>query len=297
MLLTLTLLCLLSNAQTPRGRRPARQSATSASVKSDTLKRDTLAMDSAKLHAKKLSPSALNSMVTYSAKDSAVNDIGRRYTYLFGDAVVKYEDMELQADYIEIDFKNNELYACGVADSSGHVRGSPIFIQGESQYQAREIKYNFTTHKGKITHVITTQDEGFVHGEQIKKMDDNVAFIKKGKYTTCELEHPHYEVDFTKAKFIQHDKIIIGPAYLSFKDVPTPIAIPFAFFPLDAQRKSGFVMPSIGESSNLGFYFQNLGFYFAISDHLDLLLSTDLYTRGSWAVKAKSNYVYLSVLP
>ena len=292
MLLTLTLLCLLSNAQNPRSRRPARPSANATSVKADTLKRDTLAVDSAKLHVKKLPPSALNSMVTYSAKDSAVNDIGRRYTYLFGDAVVKYEDMELRADYIEIDFKNNELYACGVADSFGTVRGSPIFVQGESQYQAREIKYNFTTHKGKITHVITTQDEGFVHGEQIKKMDDNVAFIKKGKYTTCELEHPHYEVDFTKAKFIQHDKIIIGPAYLSFKDVPAPIAIPFAFFPLDAQRKSGFVMPSIGESSNLGFYFQNLGFYFAISDHLDLLLSADLYTRGSWAVKAKSNYVY-----
>ena len=292
MLLTLTFLCLLSNAQNPRSRRPARPSENTAVVKTDSLKRDTLALDSAKIHVKRLSPSALNSMVTYSSKDSAVNDISRRYTYLFGDAVVKYEDMELRADYIEIDFKNNELYACGVADSFGTVRGSPIFVQGESQYQAREIKYNFTTHKGKITHVITTQDEGFVHGEQIKKMDDNVAFIKKGKYTTCELEHPHYEVDFTKAKFIQHDKIIIGPAYLSFKDVPAPIAIPFAFFPLDAQRKSGFVMPSIGESSNLGFYFQNLGFYFAISDHLDLLLSADLYTRGSWAIKAKSNYVY-----
>ena len=229
MLLTLMLLCLLSNAQNPRGRRPARKPASGTVVKPDTLKRDTLAVDSAKVQAKKLSPSAINSMVTYSSKDSAVNDISRRYTYLFGDAVVKYEDMELRADYIEIDFKNNELYACGVADSSGVVRGSPIFIQGESQYQAREIKYNFTTHKGKISHVITTQDEGFVHGDQIKKMGDDVAFIKKGKYTTCELEHPHYEVDFTKAKFIQHDKIIIGPAYLSFTNVPTPIAIPFAF--------------------------------------------------------------------
>lgn len=262
-----------------------------AQVAKDSLKTDSLSSDTVVFH-KKLSPNALNSLVTYSAKDSAVNDISRRYTYLFGDAVVKYEDMELRADYIEIDFANNELYACGVADSFGIVHGSPVFAQGESEYRAREIKYNFTTHKGKITHVITTQDEGFVHGEHIKKMDDNVAFIKKGKYTTCELDHPHYEVDFTKAKFIQHDKIIIGPAYLSFKDVPTPIAIPFAFFPLETQRKSGFVMPSFGESSSLGFYFQDIGFYFAISDNLDLLLSADIYTRGSWAVKAKSNYVF-----
>ena len=295
MILILTLLCMFANAQKPHGRRPLRAAVPNSVVSPDSMKLDSAKLDSLKNQAispKKISPNAINSIVTYSAKDSAVNDISRRYTYLFGDAVVTYEDMELRADYIEIDFKNNELYACGVADSAGNVRGSPVFIQGESQYRAREIKYNFTTHKGKITHVITTQDEGFIHGEQIKKMGDNVAFIKKGKYTTCELDHPHYEVDFTKAKFIQHDKIIIGPAYLSFKDVPAPIAIPFAFFPLDAQRKSGFVMPSLGESSNLGFYFQDLGFYFAISDHLDLLLSTDLYTRGSWAIKAKSNYVY-----
>ena len=289
--LIFNLFCVYSHAQTPRGRRPLRATGAPAQVAKDSLRTDSLSSDTVVFH-KKLSPNALNSLVTYSAKDSAVNDISRRYTYLFGDAVVKYEDMELRADYIEIDFANNELYACGVADSFGIVRGSPVFAQGESEYRAREIKYNFTTHKGKITHVITTQDEGFVHGEHIKKMDDNVAFIKKGKYTTCELDHPHYEVDFTKAKFIQHDKIIIGPAYLSFKDVPTPIAIPFAFFPLETQRKSGFVMPSFGESSSLGFYFQDLGFYFAISDNLDLLLSADIYTRGSWAVKAKSNYVF-----
>ena len=289
--LIFNLFCVYLQAQTPRGRKPLRATGAPAQVAKDTLKADSLSSDTVVFH-KKLSPNALNSLVTYSAKDSAVNDISRRYTYLFGDAVVKYEDMELRADYIEIDFANNELYACGVADSFGIVRGSPVFSQGESEYRAREIKYNFTTHKGKITHVITTQDEGFVHGEHIKKMDDNVAFIKKGKYTTCELDHPHYEVDFTKAKFIQHDKIIIGPAYLSFKNVPTPIAIPFAFFPLETQRKSGFVMPSFGESASLGFYFQDVGFYFAISDNLDLLLSADIYTRGSWAVKAKSNYVF-----
>ena len=214
---------------------------------------------------KVISPNAITSLVEYSAKDSVVNDLQRRYIYLFGDAVVKYEDMELRADYIEIDFKNNELYASGVADSSGVIHGNPVFSQADANYHAHEIKYNFTTKKGKITHVITTQDDGFIHGEQVKKMDDNVAFIKHGKYTTCELDDPHFEVTFSKAKVIQHDKILIGPAYLSFTGVPTPLALPFGFFPLDNKHKSGFVMPSFGQSSTMGFYLNDLGFYFAIS--------------------------------
>ncbi len=256
---------------------------------------DSLQLDSllkAANNTKKLSPNAISQIVYYSAADSTVNDLQRRYTYLFGDAVVKYEDMELRADYIEIDFRNNELYASGVLDTSGRMTGNPVFKQGEMEYKAHEIKYNFTTHKGKISHVITTEDEGFIHGEQVKKMGDKEAFIKNGKYTTCDLENPHYEIAFTKAKIIQHDKIVIGPAYLSFTGVPTPLALPFGFFPLEKTRRSGLVMPSIGESSSLGFYLQDLGFYFGINDNIDLLLSADIYTRGSWAIKAQSDYVY-----
>lgn len=295
MLLIFSFLCVFASAQNPRARRPIRHvpdSIVQARLQTipDSLRADSLQNDHKSV--KVLSPNALNSIVTYSAKDSTVNDLQNRYTYLFGNAVVKYEDMELQADYIEIDFKNNELYASGVADSNGNIRGAPVFIQGESQYRAQEIKYNFTTQKGKITNVITTEDEGFIHGEQVKKMGDAVAFIKKGKYTTCELDHPHYEIDFTKAKVIQHDKIVIGPAYLSFQGVPTPLAIPFGFFPLDKGKRSGLVMPSFGESSSLGFYLQDLGFYFGINDNIDLLLSADIYTRGSWGVKAQSDYVY-----
>lgn len=239
-----------------------------------------------------ISQNAITSVVDYSARDSVVNDLQRRITILFGDAMVKYEDMELHADYIEIDFEHTEIYACGVADTNGHMFGYPVFSQGSDNYYAHEIKYNFTTKKGKISHVITTQDDGFIHGEHVKKMGDNVAYIKHGKYTTCELDHPHFEIDFSKAKVIQHDKILIGPAYLSFTGVPTPLALPFGFFPLDAQHKSGLVMPSFGQSGTMGFYLNDLGFYFAINDNIDLLLSADIYTRGSWALKAKSNYVF-----
>ena len=286
-----SVLCIATSAQNVKPRR-------TVNTTSDTVGRgipnpgyaDSLSENS---HSKKtISPNAITSIVQYSAQDSVVHDLQHRFTYLFGNAVVKYDDMELLADYIEIDFKNSELYACGVADSNGKLYGTPIFVQGDAYYNAQEIKYNFNTKKGKITNVITTQDDGFIHGQQVKKIGDNVAFIKKGKYTTCELGDPHFEIAFSKAKVIQHDKILIGPAYLSFTGVPTPLAIPFGFFPLDAQHKSGLVMPSFGQSNTQGFYLRDLGFYFAINDNIDLLLSGDIYTRGSWALKAKSNYVF-----
>ncbi len=287
----LSVLCLSATGQDTRRRRPVK-------APTDTLMREisnpdyAASADSSLPSPKVISPNAISSTVEYSAKDSVVNDLQRRYTYLFGGAVVKYEDMELRADYIEIDFKNSELYASGVADSNGRLHGNPVFIQTDANYHAREIKYNFQTKKGKITHVITTQDDGYIHGEQVKKMGDNVAYIKRGKYTTCELDDPHFEVSFSKAKVIQHDKILIGPAYLSFTGVPTPLVLPFGFFPLDTKHKSGLVMPSFGQANTMGFYLNDLGFYFAINDNIDLLISADLYTRGSWGLKAKSNYAF-----
>lgn len=300
LILFFSLVAVVCNAQRPWNGKTVNAQGDTVSIPMpvqvpDSLRNNPLLEDSLSNNEKKgkvISPNAITSIVTYSAKDSTVNDMEHRLTYLFGDAVVHYEDMELHADYIVIDFKNNELYASGVADSNGRVHGDPVFVQGEDNYRAQEIKYNFTTQKGKITNVITTQDEGFIHGEQVKKMGDNVAFLKNGKYTTCELDDPHYQISFTKAKLIQHDKIVIGPACLSFSGVPTPLVLPFGFFPLEKGRTSGLVMPSFGENSRLGFYFQDFGYYFAINDNLDLLLGADLYTRGSWAVKAKSNYVY-----
>ena len=287
-----SVLCIYVSAQGRRPRRPAQVRPDSAAATVVMPASASVGDTTRPVSPKVISANAISSVVEYSAKDSVVNDLQNRRTYLFGGAVVRYENMELSADYIEIDFSHNELYACGVADSNGVLHGNPVFTQESDNYRAREIMYNFTTKKGKISHVITTQDDGFIHGEQVKKMGDNVAFIKRGKYTTCELEDPHFEIAFSKAKVIQHDKILIGPAYLSFTGVPTPLALPFGFFPLDSKHKSGLVMPSIGQAGSLGFYLRDLGFYFAINDNIDLLLSADLYTRGSWALKAKSNYVY-----
>ena len=260
------------------------------SSNADTLSADTLQKDSTSL--KKMSPNAIKEKVKYDATDSIRFDMKRRKAYLFNKAVVEYEDMVLEADYIEIDFQKNELYASGVADEQGNIHGSPVFTQGEYTFRTQEINYNFTTKKGKIWNVITTEGEGYIHGEQVKKLDDNTSFIKKGKYTTCELDDPHFEIAFTKAKVVPNEKIITGPAYLSFVGIPTFLAIPFGYFPIQKGRKSGIIMPTFGESTNRGFYFENFGFYWGINDNIDLLIAGDIYTRGSWAAKLRSNYVF-----
>lgn len=256
----------------------------------DTLGAISLPADSSS--PKKLSKNAIREKVKYNATDSIRFDLKNRKAYLFNKAVVHYEDMVLEADYIEIDFVNNELYACGVAEPDGTIHGNPVFTQGEYLFRTQEIKYNFNTKKGKIWNVITSEGEGFIHGEQVKKLDDNTSFIKKGKYTTCELDHPHFEIAFTRAKVIPNDKIVTGPAYLSFAGIPTFLAIPFGYFPIQKERKSGIIMPTFGESANRGFYFENFGFYWGISDNVDLLIAGDIYTRGSWAAKLRSNYVF-----
>lgn len=258
--------------------------------RADTLSRqDTIIQ--ADSTGKKLSKDAIEKPVTYEAQDSIVVDMKNRITYLFGDAVVYYDDLELHADFIQIGFDSQELYATGVADSAGNMHGFPIFKQGETQFRAHEIKYNFNTTKGIISQVITVEGEGYIHGEKIKKLDDNTSFIKKGKYTTCELDHPHFEIAFTKAKVMPNDKIVTGPAYLSFGGVPTFLAIPFGYFPIQKGRRSGIIMPTIGQSTNRGFYMENFGYYFGINDNVDLLLAGDIYTNGSWAAKIRSNYV------
>lgn len=240
----------------------------------------------------KISPNALTEVVLYQCKDSIRFLIDRKKAILYTDGKTFYGDMELDADYTEISFDNNELFASGIADSVGFVTGNPVFKQGTSQYRAQEIKFNFTTQKGKITNVITSEGEGYIHGKQVKKVSDSVSYIAHGQYTTCDLDHPHFQIKFTKAKVIQNSKIIMGPAYLSFGDIPTFLALPFGYFPLEKTRASGILMPTFGQSPVRGFYFENFGYYFGISDNFDLALQGDITTRGNWAAKVKSNYVF-----
>ena len=256
---------------------------------------DSLATDSISYSLppkKRLSPSALEASVKYISQDSIIINLLKRKIILFEDAKAYYEDIELKAAFMEFGFTDSELYASGIADSSGHVHGHPIFKQGDSEFVSQEIRYNFNTQKAKVTNVVTTEGEGFIHGRYVKHVDKKTSYIKGGQYTTCNLPDPHFQIRFTKAKVIQDDKIVTGPAYMSFGNIPTPLAIPFGYFPLNKERSSGIIMPTYGEGANRGFFFEDFGYYFGINDNFDLSLLGYITTRGSWGAKARGNYVF-----
>ena len=219
--------------------------------------------------------------VKYHARDSMRVNIIEEVVYLYGEATVDYEDMHLKADYITIDMNKKELYAEGITDSTGIVKGTPEFSQADQKFRSSSIRYNFDSKKGKISNVITQEGQGYIHGEVVKKDPENNFFIKRGQYTTCDLDNPHFAITSNRLKVISKNKIITGPAYLTIEGVPTPLLLPFGFFPNKPGRSSGIIFPSFGESNERGFYIQGLGYYFGFNDYVNLALSSDTYTKGS----------------
>ena len=237
-----------------------------------------------------ISKDALESRVTYKAKDSIRFDMKNQKMYLFGESEIYYEDIELKAEEIESDLDSNVVTARGKKDSTNTYFGEPIFKQANKEFNAHEIKYNFDTKKGLITDVKTQEGEGYIHGNKIYKNPDNILYIKNGKYTTCNLAEPHYHFGATRLKIIPEDKIITGPADLFIEKAPTPFAIPFGFFPNSNKQKSGIIIPAPGESQQFGFFMLNGGYYLYINEHLDAQLTGDFYSKGSWGARFNSNY-------
>lgn len=237
-----------------------------------------------------VSPDAIESKVTYQAKDSIRMDLKKKKVYLYGNAEAYYEDITITAEIIVIDIDSNSVSARGVQDTLGKFYGEPVFTQAASKMKAHEIKYNFKTEKGLITEAMTHEGENYIHGEKIYKSADDILYIKHGKYTTCNAVHPHYYFNASKLKIIPDDKIITGPANLVIEGIPTPIGIPFGFFPNSKKSKSGLIIPSFGESGQYGFFLIDGGYYLAISDKLNMKLTGDFYTNGSWATNFTSDY-------
>ncbi|HNT79950.1 MAG TPA: putative LPS assembly protein LptD [Bacteroidia bacterium] len=233
----------------------------------------------------------LRSEVKYFARDSIVYDISINKIYLYGDAKVTYENIELTAAFIELDWNNKEVSAQGIPDSTGSFKGLPVFKEASNSFSSSRIRYNFDTKKGKIYEVTTQQGEGYIHGTTVKKTNDVNYYIRSGKYTTCNDPHPHYFIGSSKLKIINNDKIVSGPANLVISDIPTPFFIPFGYFPYSSKRKSGIIIPGFGESANRGFYLLNGGYYFGINDYIDLELLGDIYSLGSWGLKTNSRYI------
>ena len=252
---------------------------------------DTVVPQESQTVPERVQVSFIDDKIERSCNDSTIQDFKNNRIHYYGGAKVVYEDITIEAEYIEFDFENRTVFAKGLLDSMGKLYGTPVFIEGDKRYNSETMKFNFDTKKGIITKVFTEDAMGYIHGSKIKKMDDNTIHIKSGSYTTCSNpEHPHFEFHFGKAKVIPDDKIVTGPAYFKLEETPLPIGVPFGIFPNSKGQRNGLIIPSWGESANRGFYLENGGFYWGINEHMDLQIVGDIYTRGSWAVKPTFRY-------
>ena len=232
----------------------------------------------------------LETFVTFEAKDSLVM-LGNNNAYLYGEGNVEYGQFKLQSQEIRMELDESTVYARGVVDSTGNLVGTPVFQDGGDEYESKEMTYNFKTERGFITDVITEQGEGYLTGGASKKMEDGSFFVQDGKYTTCDdHEHPHFYFNVTRGKMIPNKNIVTGPVYMVLADVPLPLALPFGYFPFTKDYSSGIIFPSFGEDYNRGFYARDGGYYFAISDYVDLALRGEIYTKGSWGISGHSSY-------
>ena len=307
--------------QNPRGERrrggpPDRQADTSApQVPDSTIVRDSLivkdslaANDSLAFRRDSLNKAKADSLdllkkssisrpAFSAAKDSSrqVFSDGQRKMYYWGDVEVTYENLKLRADYMEYDMNTGTVFARGTYDSlSGEWKGRPEMTQGKQTFNMEEIRYNFNSGKSRITNMITQEDDGILHGKNIKMLPDKSINITQGKYTVCDLDHPHYYLKLSSAKVVTKpsQKTVFGPAHLVVEDVDIPfVTIPFGFIPKRPERATGMLMPSFGEENARGFYMRDAGMYFVIGDFFDLSLTGDYYTLGSWAANVNSRYM------
>ncbi len=227
--------------------------------------------------------------VYYNSDDSLLNDMKNRKAFLYGNAVVKYEDMTINAAFIEVDLDKKEVYAYGRTDGDSIV-GKPEFNQGDETFVADTIRYNFNSKKGIIKNVTTVYDGAYLIGGKTKLHENKHIHMTHGKFTTCDLPDPHFYFNLSKAIVIPDDKIISGPANLVVEDVPTPIGIPFGFFPNKKGGTSGIIIPEFGDEENRGFFLRNGGYYWAINDYVDLTVLGDIYSKGSWGAGMIMNY-------
>ena len=242
-----------------------------------------------------LGKSSLKVPAFTSARDSIVEDFtdGKRMIYYYGDVKVKYEDMELAADYMVYDIQTKTVYARGTKDSTGLITGMPTMTQGGKTYTMEELRYNFDSGKARITNMVTQEQDGILHGQNIKMMADNSINITDGKYTVCDAEHPHYYLHLSAAKVMTKpsQKTVFGPAWPVIEDIPLfPVVLPFGFIPKRPDRATGLLMPTFGEEAARGFYLRDAGMYFVLGDYFDISLTGDIYTLGSWSVQVDSRY-------
>lgn len=229
------------------------------------------------------------------AVDSVIEDFssGRKMIYYYGDVSVTYGDMTLKAEYMEYDMDKQVVYAAGVADTAGVITGKPEMTQGGKTYSMDNVFYNFKTSKARIKNMVTQEEDGILRGDNLNMMPDRSVNITGGKYSVCDLEHPHYYLQMTAAKIETEpkQKTVFGPAYLVLGDVPLyPLMLPFGFVPKRPDRASGILFPSFGEEASRGLFMKDGGFYIVLGDYFDVALTGSLYSKGSWSANMSTRY-------
>ena len=262
--------------------RPTQQGDTLAPRPSDTLR--------VNLPEPKQAQGDITTTINYNAKDSILFDAANRIVYLYGDATIDYGDIKLEAARITIDWNTSTLTAVGVKDSLNKDTGKPVFTQGAETFVTDNIRYNFKSRKAIISGVVTQQQEAFIHGNVVKKDAQNQLYIRGARYTTCNLEDPHFHIEASKLKVMPNDKIVSGPFHLKIANISTPLGFLFGMFPAPRKRVSGVIIPHYGEEARRGFFLREGGYYFAVSDFMDLALTGEIYTKGSRGFQVSSNY-------
>ncbi len=232
----------------------------------------------------------LDKTVIYNARDSSRYEAKGNKVYLFGGAYVEYGDMNLKSEFIEIDNDKNLVTAYGTVDSTGKKVGTPIFKDNTQEFNAEKIMYNLKTKKGKIFNVLTKQGDLLVFGNEIKKDSTDVIYMKNLKCYPCQFEDAKTAFRATKAKIIPDDKIVTGPMYMEISGVPTPLMLPFGYFPNSKKRHNGILLPFVGNSPGQGYFFKDGGFYWGISDKTDMTIRGDIYSNGSWGLRTTNAY-------
>ena len=270
------------------------------------LKRDTTLMDSLELAIYKYNKviddslrldslnrqkkNGIDAPVKFAANDSLIYEAITGTAQLFGDSHVEYINMDLKSDRIYMVLDSSLVHATGSVDSLGVKYGTPVFKMGSDTYENDTMAFNFKTKKGLIQQVYTEQEDGYLTAEIAKRGANGELFLGHGKYTTCDDPHPDFYIAMSRAKVRPGRDVVFGPSYLVVCDVPIPLAIPYGFFPFTKSYSSGFIMPTYGDETERGFYLRDGGYYFAVSDRMDLKLLGEIYTKGSWGASVASNY-------
>jgi hypothetical protein len=232
----------------------------------------------------------INASVFYNAEDSMVLDVRNQKVRLYGNAIIRYEKLELTAEFVEYDFNTNTACASGLPDSLGVLIGKPKLNDDGSQFSQEYLCYNFRSQKGYSKVAVTQEGEAVFHAALSKRQSNEWVHVRNGKFTTCDAENPHYHFHLSRAILIPDDKVVSGPLYMKVRKVPLPLALPFGWFPTKRESTHGIILPGYGDANNLGFFLKDGGYYIPLGRYADTRILADIYSRGSWALKNATNY-------